>query len=164
MAVNAGRSAIQPSSVDRTLDIFGVRGAFVIMREALFGVRRFDDFQRNLAMSRSALSKRLRRLVDEGILERRLYQHRPDRYEYRLTERGRDMYPIFISLMRWGDRWLSAEEGPPVLLYHEPCGNQTMPVMVCEHCGEEIRARDVHYEPGPGAWSEKRKAAEVDPG
>lgn len=143
--------AIQPSSVDRTLSVFGVSGAFVIMREALFGVRRFEDFQRNLGMSRSMLAKRLRCFVEAGIFERRLYQHRPDRYEYRLTESGRDMYPIFIAMMRWGDRWMAGEEGPPLLLYHKPCGKQIMPILSCPECAKPIEARDMDYAPGPGA-------------
>jgi DNA-binding HxlR family transcriptional regulator len=148
--MNGRPGSIRPSSVDRTLDIFGVAGAFVVVREAFFGVRRFDDFQRSLGISRALLTKRLRELVAAGILERRLYQHRPDRYEYRLTEMGLDLYPVFLAMMRWGDRWL-ADDGPPLLLTHRLCGSQTAPMMVCDHCQAEIQARDMTYTPGPGA-------------
>ncbi len=142
---------MRPSSVERTLDLFGAGWAFLVLRESFFGVKRFDDFQRNLGVSRAILADRLKVMVEAGILERRRYQQRPDRYEYVLTEKGLELYPIFIAMMRWGDRWLAGEEGPPLLLHHTICGAQTTPVMVCDHCGEPIDARSMRYEAGPGA-------------
>jgi len=122
-----------------------------VLREAFFGVRRFDDFAGHLDISRNVLTKRLKHLVAQGVLEKRLYQSRPDRYEYRLTDRGRDMYPIFLALMRWGDRWLAGPDGVPLVLVHRPCGATTAPNPVCDSCGEPLQARDMDYKPGPGA-------------
>lgn len=135
----------RPDSVARTLKIFSDPWTFIVLREAFFGVRRFDDFVRNLDISRNVLTKRLKHLVEKQVLERRLYQTRPDRYEYRLTERGMDMYPIFLALMRWGDDWLAGPEGPPLGLRHERCGQQCAPAVVCDRCGELLKAREVHY-------------------
>jgi DNA-binding HxlR family transcriptional regulator len=144
-------ASIQPSSVDRTLDLFNAGWGFLVLRESFFGVRRFDDFQRSLGISRAILAERLKQMVEAEILERRQYQERPPRYEYVLTEKGLELYPIFIALMRWGDRWLSGPEGPPLLLTHRTCGNRTTPIMVCDQCHEPIAARDMSYAPGPGA-------------
>lgn len=116
----------------------------MILREAFFGVRRFDEFQRNLAMSRSVLARRLKSLVDRGIMERRQYQDRPDRFEYRLTESGLELYPVFLAMKEWGDRWLG-DDGQALVLRHELCGHVTHPRMTCDQCGEPVRARDVRY-------------------
>jgi DNA-binding HxlR family transcriptional regulator len=145
------RGSVHPSSVERTLDLFSAGWGFLVLRESFFGIRRFDDFQRNLNISRAILAERLKAMVEAGVLERRRYQERPERHEYVLTQKGLELYPIFIAMMRWGDRWLSGGDGPPLVLFHETCGRQTTPVMVCEHCGEPIDAREMRYEPGPGA-------------
>eukprot|EP00456_Euglypha_rotunda_P025944 TRINITY_DN20917_c0_g1_i1.p2 TRINITY_DN20917_c0_g1~~TRINITY_DN20917_c0_g1_i1.p2 ORF type:complete len:130 (+),score=32.85 TRINITY_DN20917_c0_g1_i1:96-485(+) len=96
----------RPVAIARVLDIFSDAWSFAVLQEAFFGVRRFDDFQQNLSISRSVLTQRLKHLVNQKILERRRYSTRPARYEYRLTERGRDMYPIFVAFRQWGERWL----------------------------------------------------------
>jgi DNA-binding HxlR family transcriptional regulator len=155
----AARRSIQPSSVDRTLSLFNAGWDLQVLRESFFGVRRFDDFQRNLGVSRAILAQRLRDLVDAGILARRKYQDRPERYEYVLTEKGLDLYPVFVAMMRWGDRWLSGADGPPLVLTHERCGKQTTPIMVCEHCHEPIDPREMRYAPGPGAAAAKQRRA-----
>jgi DNA-binding HxlR family transcriptional regulator len=147
------RWGVRPSSVRRTLDIFIDPWTFAVLGEAFFGVRRFDDFQRNLGISRNVLTKRLNHLVERQIFERRLYQQRPDRYEYVLTEPGIDMYQIFVTMMRWGDRWLDDGDGPPLLLFHKGCGQQSNPVLACDRCGQEIKAREMTYAAGPGAES-----------
>jgi DNA-binding HxlR family transcriptional regulator len=103
--------------------------------------------QRNLGIARNMLSTRLQTLVGAGILERRLYQPEPARYEYRLTESGRDLYPAIVALMRWGDKHLQ-EAGPPVVLRHNTCGHVADPLLVCAHCREELRPRDVTPEAG----------------
>src|SRR5512140_1508372 len=110
-------------SVARTLEVIGEWWSMLVVREAFNGVRRFDDFQAHLGIARNVLATRLQSLVEHGILERRLYQDRPERYEYRLTEKGRDLYPVLITMMRWGDKWEAGAEGPPVRLTHEPCGH-----------------------------------------
>lgn len=138
-------------SVGRALQVFDDPWTFAVLREAFFGVRRFDDFAAHLEISRNVLTKRLKHLVAEGVLERRQYQNRPDRYEYRLTDRGRDLYPVFLALMRWGDRWLVEPEGVPLVLVHRPCGATTEPHPTCDGCGAPLAARDMDYKPGPGA-------------
>lgn len=130
-------------SVARTLEVIGEWWTMLVVREAFNGVRRFDHFQARLGIARNVLAARLQRLVDFGILERRLYQERPERFEYRLTERGLDLYPVLISLMRWGDRWLAGPDGPPLTLNHEPCGHELGATLSCVNCGQEIRPRDV---------------------
>ncbi len=118
----------------------------LVVREAFNGVRRFDDFQARLGIARNVLATRLQGLVDHGILERRLYQERPERHEYRLTEKGRDLYPVLISMLRWGDRWEADSDGPPVRLVHLPCGHEPDPALVCTSCGEKLTAREVRAE------------------
>ena len=130
-------------SVGRAMDILGERWTFLILRESFYGVRRFSDMQRNLGIARNILSNRLQTLVGAGILERRRYQEEPERYEYRLSEAGIDLYPAIVTLMRWGDRHLSGELGPPVVLRHNPCGHVTEPVVVCSHCREELDPHEV---------------------
>lgn len=136
--------AARTTSVQRAGAILQEAGTSLILREAFFGVRRFDDFQRNLAMSRSVLARRLKSLVDRGIMERRQYQDRPERFEYRLTESGLELYPVFLAMKEWGDRWLGGD-GEGLVLRHELCGEETHPRMTCDRCGEVLRARDVHY-------------------
>ena len=133
-------------SVARTLEIVGEWWTMLVVREAFGGVRRFDDFQSRLGIARNVLATRLQGLVDHGILERHLYQERPERFEYRLTERGRDLYPVLISLMRWGDKHAVGDDGPPVLLTHEPCGHDPEAALVCTSCGQQLDPREVKAE------------------
>ena len=132
------------------MDILGERWTFLILRESFYGVRRFSDIQRNLGIARNILSTRLQTLVRAGILERRRYQEEPERFEYRLTQAGRDLYPAVIAIMKWGDEYLAEEAGPPVVLRHS-CGELIDPVLVCNHCGGALHPHDVTPEPGPGA-------------
>src|SRR3954447_10516917 len=113
-------------SIGRAMEVLGERWTFLILREAFYGVRRFSDMQRNLGIARNMLSTRLQTLVGAGILERRLYHAQPALYEYRLTEAGRDLYPAIVTLMRWGDNHLQADE-PPVVLRHNACGHAADP-------------------------------------
>lgn len=139
-------------SVRRTLEIFANRWNFLILREAFFGVRRFEGFQSNLRVARNILTDRLQMLTANGILERRRYSKHPNRFEYRLTEKGLDFFPIILALMRWGDRGLGGKAGPPLLLYHKKCGHLINPVLLCDKCGLEIKARDTRYENGSGGF------------
>ncbi len=134
----------RPAAVRRALEVFRDPWSFAVLQEAFFGVHRFDEFQRNLAISRSVLAKRLAHLVDHGVLDRRQYQERPDRYEYRLSQRGREMYPIFVALQSWGERWLG-EDGEPLRLKHRTCGKTTQPRLTCDACGEPVRPEDIAY-------------------
>jgi DNA-binding HxlR family transcriptional regulator len=138
-------------SVARTLEIIGEWWTLLILRDAFLGVRRFDDFQSRLGIARNVLTDRLNTLVEHGILERRQYQDRPERFEYRLTEKGLDLHPVLFSLLRWGDRWTAGELGPPLALEHRSCGHDITPIMTCPVCGEEIKAQTIRAHPGPGA-------------
>jgi DNA-binding HxlR family transcriptional regulator len=138
-------------SIARTVSILGERWTLVILRQAFLGARRFEDYQRGLGIARNMLADRLRTLVDEGILERRPYSERPPRKEYRLTQKGLDLYPILVTLMQWGDRYGGHEEGAPMVLVHEPCGHEADPVLTCSSCGEPLDPRQVRPVPGPGA-------------
>lgn len=133
------------TSVQRTGEILRQGAASLVLREAFFRVRRFDEFQRVLDLSRSVLARTLKSLVDQGLLERRRYQERPDRFEYLLTEAGLELYPVFLAMKAWGDRWLG-DEGVQVTLRHEVCGHVSQPVMTCDHCGEPVKAREMTYE------------------
>ena len=148
----------QDCSIARTLEIVGERWTLLVLRDALAGTRRFDDFQAKLGIARNILQSRLTRLVEEGVLERRLYQERPPRHEYVLTAAGRDLLPVLIALMRWGDAH-RAPDGPPTLIVHAGCGGNATASMTCERCGAELRARDLELKDGPGAVRELASAA-----
>lgn len=137
-----------PCSVARTLEVVGEWWTMLVIREAFSGVRRFDDFQSRLGIARNVLAARLQSLVDHGVLERRQYQDRPPRCEYRLTEKGRDLYPVLISMLTWGDKWTAGTEGPPLKLTHE-CGHDPSATLVCGHCGDKLEARQVRAELNP---------------
>ena len=128
----------------------------LVIREAFFGVRRFDDLQRNIGLARNILAARLRTLVDAGILQRSKYQDRPARYEYRLTQPGIDLYPALIALLQWGDKYTTGSKGPSVVLKHKSCGKHSDPYLVCSACAEPITAHDMIPLPGPGALKRKR--------
>jgi DNA-binding HxlR family transcriptional regulator len=133
----------QVCSVARTLERIGERWTMLIIRDAFLGVRRFDDFQRELGIARNVLTDRLARLVDEGILERRPYSHNPPRHEYFLTEKGLDLWPVLIAMLGWGDRHLPQPEGPPVVIVHRgDCGGPVNDRGICERCGELLHARE----------------------
>jgi len=137
-------------SVARSLSIIGDRWTLLILRDAFLGVRRFEDFQRDLSITRHRLADRLKKLVEHGVLRRERYQENPPRDEYRLTEKGKDLYPVILSLTRWGDRWMADAEGPPVELVHRGCGHVISPTLHCPDCKEPITARDMTARAGPG--------------
>jgi DNA-binding HxlR family transcriptional regulator len=130
----------QVCSVARALEAVGDRWTMLVIRDAFHGVRRFDDFQERLGVARNVLSDRLSRLVDEDILEKRLYQERPARYEYRLTQKGVDLFPVLVSLMKWGDRHAPEPGGPPMVILHRGCGGEVDERLLCDRCGEPITA------------------------
>jgi DNA-binding HxlR family transcriptional regulator len=132
-------------AVELALDVFRDRWSFLILREAFYGVRRYGQMQRNLGIARNILSSRLQLLVRTGILERRRYQDEPERFEYKLTEKGLALYPAVVAIMRWGDEYL-CDDRPPVVLRHS-CGHLADPVLVCAHCLDELDAHDVTPEP-----------------
>src|SRR2546423_10433399 len=122
-------------SIARTLEIVGEWWTPLILRDAFLGLSRFEEFQGSLGIARNVLTKRLATLVQAGIMERQRYQEHPERFEYRLTEAGRDLFPIVVSLLQWGDRWTAGEAGPPLLLFHEPCGRPGGAQIWCSYSG-----------------------------
>ncbi|HEU4978162.1 MAG TPA: helix-turn-helix domain-containing protein [Solirubrobacteraceae bacterium] len=137
-------------SVAQCLEVVGEWWSLLILRDAFLGVRRFDDFQARLGISRNILNQRLARLVESGVLAKVPYSERPPRSEYRLTEKGRDLWPVITTMRQWGDKY-AAPNGPPLELIHEACGQTSEARMVCSACGEAIGPRDVAAIPGPGA-------------
>jgi len=134
----------------RTADLIGDGWTLLIMREACLGTRRFEEFQRNLGTGRNILTQRLNALVDEGLLRRVLYQDRPVRHEYRLTDEGRDVYPILAAMAAFGDKWLLGDGDRPVVLHHTSCDHDMHATVTCSECGEPIDIRSVRAKPGPG--------------
>jgi DNA-binding HxlR family transcriptional regulator len=141
----------QVCSVARALEVLGDRWTLLVLRDAFSRIRRFEDFQRSLGVARNVLTDRLNRLVDEGILKRVPYQDRPVRFEYRLTEKGRSLWPVMMTLMQWGDRYYGEPEGPPVIVRHRDCGGEVTGHLSCSKCGAELGPFDVEATPGPGA-------------
>ena len=140
----------QTCSVARSLEVLGERWTLLVIRDVFYGKRRFAAIQEDLGVARNVLATRLARLVAEGILEKRPYQDRPIRYEYFLTEKGIDLWPVMITMMHWGDHWLATDEGPPVVIHHKECGGEVDDRGYCERCGERLTARDAYAEGGPG--------------
>jgi DNA-binding HxlR family transcriptional regulator len=128
-------------SIGRAMDILGERWTLLILRECFYGVKRFSVMQRNLGIARNILSARLQLLVRTEILERRRYQDEPERFEYKLTEKGLALYPAVVAIMRWGDDYLR-DDSRPVVLRHS-CGHLADPVLVCAHCREQLDPHDV---------------------
>ena len=138
-------------SVARTVSIIGDRWTLLILRDCFLRVRRFEEFQRRLGVTRPILSDRLRKLVDKFILAKVPYQQGPLRYEYRLTPKGLALYPIMLAIVHWGDEHMSDKKGRPLLHQHSVCGHDFDPVLVCSECAAAIQPREVQVRPGPGA-------------
>jgi DNA-binding HxlR family transcriptional regulator len=139
-----------PCTIARSVDVLGDHWNLLLIRQACLGTRRFEDFQRSLNIGRNILTLRLNRLVDEDLLERVEYRHNPPRREYRLTQKGREVYPILAAMAAWGERWLTGPEGTPLVLHHTGCGRDMRAVVVCSECSESIDVRQVRARPGPG--------------
>jgi DNA-binding HxlR family transcriptional regulator len=135
----------RPCSVARTLQVIGDRWSFLVIREAFFGVHRYDEFQSKLGIATNILADRLQRLTDEGLLDKKSYMVRPERFEYRFTEKGRDIYGPLIVMMRWGDKWVS-DGKPPLLLRHRDCGKDFSAIIACDQCRKELLPHDMSYE------------------
>lgn len=132
--IKGGTSAM----IERSIEVLGDRWIAHVIASAFYGHRRFSEFQQYLGVATNILSERLARLVSLGILEQRLYQESPARYEYKLTEKGLDLFPLVLELVRWGQRWMSGPEGPPERIRHKTCGHIIEPIVTCSHCGEVI--------------------------
>jgi DNA-binding HxlR family transcriptional regulator len=149
----------QVCSIAKALEVIGERWSLLIVRDVMNGRRRFDALQKGLGIARNVLSARLQRLVEEDILERRLYQKSPERHEYFLTEKGLDLWPALVALLGWGDRHSPTQNGPPMLIVHKQCGGPVSDRGVCESCGKVLHARDARALAGPGVAGDVEIAA-----
>jgi DNA-binding HxlR family transcriptional regulator len=138
-------------AVARSAAIVGERWVWVILRQAFNGARRFEDFQRGIGLARNVLTDRLNWLVEQDVLQRRRYAEHTarDLYEYRLTAKGRALFPVYVALMQWGNEWTGLA-APPVDLLHKPCGHRVSARVVCSECGEDIDVRDTEPVVGRG--------------
>ena len=136
-------------SADAVLEIIGERWTLLILRDVFAGLHRFDDLVDSLGITRTVLTNRLRKLVEDGVLERRRYQQHPDRFEYHATEKGRALFPVIAHLMRWGDAYYPEQAGPPRLLLHRDCGGQLHTALVCQRCDRPAGADEVVPVDGP---------------
>jgi DNA-binding HxlR family transcriptional regulator len=142
-------------SIAKPLSFLGERWTALILRDLFLGRRRFDEFQSSLGVATNVLSLRLATLTEEGIVDRRRYSEHPERFEYVLTAKGRDLQPVLLALLAWGDKY-TAEKGPPLEVVH---GDHAFhAVQTCSECGEPIDTHNVHSRPGPGADDEQRRA------
>lgn len=132
-------------SVAQCLEVVGEWWSMLLIRDAFLGVRRFDEFQERLGISRNVLTQRLSKLVEEGVLSKAPYQDNPVRYEYVLTDKGRDLWPVLTSMRQWGDKH-AAPHGPPVRVFHRSCGHAAQLELHCADCGERVSHRDVRVE------------------
>ena len=144
----------QVCSIAGALEVVGERWSLLIVRDVMLGLRRFDEIQSDLGIARNVLQTRLTRLIDQGVLERRLYQERPARHEYRLTQKGLDLWPTVVALMQWGDRYAVSPAGMPTVIEHRGCGGSVDEHRICAKCGARLSIRDVRALPGPGAPAE----------
>ena len=146
-------------SLARTLGAVGDRWTLLVLREAFLGTRRYDDFQRNLGAAPHIVAARLKKLVEHKVLEKRRYQDRPPRHEYRLTERGHELYPALIALIGWGEKWLKSAQGPATIRTHKGCNHRLHAVTTCAACGEAVTARDVNAVLTPRFAAERARRA-----
>jgi DNA-binding HxlR family transcriptional regulator len=137
-------------SVAQCLEVVGEWWSLLILRDVFLGVTRFDHLQERLGISRNVLNQRLGRLVAAGVLVKVPYSERPPRFDYRLTDKGRDLWPVITAMRQWGDRH-AAPDGPPMQLIHTKCGHVSEATMTCSTCGEAMGPRDVKAVAGPGA-------------
>lgn len=128
-------------TVARAIEIVGDEWTLMLLREMFLGGRRFDDLERQTGAAPHVLSRRLKRLETVGVLRRCMYSAHPPRYEYRLTAKGRGLWPVVIALKVWGDRWLD-NDGTPVEIVHKDCGRTVIPHVTCPDCGKPMQAHD----------------------
>ncbi len=130
-------------TIARTLSVIGDRWTLLVLRDAFLGTHKFEEFQRSLRIPRHRLADRLAKLVKHGVLRREGYQARPARFEYRLTEKGIDLYGVVVTVAQWGDEHMAGRKGPPVERVHRACGHATRLELTCAHCGVAVGARDM---------------------
>ena len=136
----------QSCALARALEILGERWTLLIVRDAFHGLTRYDEFLSSLGLATNMLSTRLQKLVEHGVLERA-----GSRGSYHLTQKGRDLFPVILTLMAWADRYEPGPDGPEVLIQHMSCGHEAGGSLQCEHCGDPITLSDLQVMPAPGA-------------
>lgn len=142
-------------SIAQTLEVVGEWWTLLVLREVFFRRQRFTEMLDDLGIARNVLTDRLNRLVDEEILVRHDVGGTGGRHEYRLTEQGRELFPVLVTLMQWGDRWRRLPKGAPTELVHRTCNHKTTPALVCSHCREPLSASSVAARPGRGFRHDK---------
>ncbi len=148
-------------SVAQCLEVIGEWWSMLIVRDAFLGVTRFDQFQERLGISRNILNQRLAYLVEQGVLKKVSYSEHPPRYDYRLTAKGRDLWPVLTAMRQWGDKY-AAPSGPPLQIVHKLCGDVVEAVLTCSSCGKHLNPRDVTAIPGPGERPSSQPPARPD--
>ncbi len=139
-----------------TLEVIGERWTILIVRDIFLGVRRFDDLQRSLGVARNILQTRLERLVEHGIVRKKAYQDHPVRYEYRLTTKGADLWPVLMALLKWGDKYAIDGERP-VIVEHRGCGGSSTTAAAASVAVPTCRSpRRRRFAPAPGAHRRRR--------
>jgi DNA-binding HxlR family transcriptional regulator len=143
--------SIDNCSIARAIDVVGSRSALLFIREAFFGTRKFEDFARRVGIGEPATAARLKALTTDGVLERVPYQKpgQRTRFEYRLTEKGRDLHTVITALRQWGDEWASDAAGRPIVALHRNCGSEVGVRVRCAR-GHVVRPEVIDIEPGPG--------------
>ena len=131
--------------VDSVIELFGDRWATLVVRACFTGINRFDDIQRDTLMATNILADRLERLQAQGILRSRPYSAHQDRLAYNLTAKGRDLYPVLVALLQWGDAWYADRKGPPLILTHEACGHNLTLKPTCSVCNEPLTVRNTAF-------------------
>lgn len=136
-------------SIARTVGLLDDAWSWLIVRDLSVGISRFDQLHIDLGISRKVLTRRLADLTDAGIIERTRYQDNPPRHNYALTDKGRELLPILVAMVQWGDRWEPTDAGPPMKFHHRGCPHGTI-AACCRTCGEPLAAADIVASPGPG--------------
>ena len=137
-------------SIARSLEVIGEWWTFLILRDAFFGITRFEEFQERLGIARNVLSARLDTLVEHGVMERRVYDEPRGRSDYKLTDKGKALWPVLTTLRQWGDEWVVGAEAAPIEMVHTGCGERTTGELTCSHCHERLERRELELIGGPG--------------
>ena len=131
--------------VDSVIELFGDRWATLVVRACFTGITRFDEIQRDTLMASNILADRLERLKAQGIILARPYSAQQDRFEYRLTEKGRELYPVLLALLQWGDAWYADHKGPPLILTHARCGHKLALLPTCSICNGPLSNANIAF-------------------